>query len=92
MIVNFGIRFFMEGWPLLHCIFKEKDWGKKLASEFLQSFVQHWASLPRKQVYFHVDPLTLEFSNYISRATERLEAVTYTWNLGSQSILRNSAF
>lgn len=79
------------GYPTIHYVLKEEYWGKKYGTEFLQTFITYWSSLPRKQVYIQVDPSRLDFQ-LVDQATERVCASSRLTNLGSRGILRNSGF
>jgi RimJ/RimL family protein N-acetyltransferase len=91
MIGYLGVRLWVKGWPHIHYILKEEYWGKKYGSEFLETFIRYWSSLPRKQIHLQVDPSKLDFP-VVTQATERLEAYTDQDNLRSQGILRKSGF
>lgn len=80
-----------EGWPQIHYILKEEYWDKKYGTEFLQTFITYWASLPRKQVQLQINPSHLGFQP-VDEATERIYAMVRLNNLGSRGILRNNGF
>ncbi|KAI0968356.1 GNAT domain-containing protein [Xylaria arbuscula] len=92
MIGYLGVRLYQSGFPELHYILKEEYQGKGYGSEFLSSFVRYWASLPRKQVYLHIDPMTMDFPTDINQVVELLQAETSRENQPSQGILRNNGF
>ncbi|KAI1424212.1 GNAT domain-containing protein [Xylaria sp. FL1777] len=92
MIGYLGVSLFRDRFPQLHYIIKEQYQRQKYGSESLATFLQYWASLPRKQVWLHMNPLPLDFPVDTSRATERLEAETAADNVLSQGLLRTSGF
>lgn len=80
-----------KGWPYLAYVLKEEYWGKRFGTEFLQTFMTYWSSLPRKQVQLRMDPSYQGFQ-LVHEATERIEATPRQNNLGSRGILQNSGF
>lgn len=80
-----------EGWPYISYILKEEYRGKKYGTEFLQTFITYWSSLPRKQILLEINPSRLDFQP-VPEATERIFARVRMNNLGSRGILRNSGF
>ncbi|KAI1746448.1 GNAT domain-containing protein [Xylaria castorea] len=78
-------------WPWVSYILKEEYWGKKYGTEFLQTFMIYWSSLPRKQVQHLIDPSDIGFQ-LVDEATERISALVGLKNLGSRGILQNNGF
>lgn len=78
-------------WPYIHYILKEEYWDKKYGTEFLDTFITYWSSLPRQEVELKINPSSIDFQP-VDEATERIYTTVRLNNLGSRGILLKRGF
>ncbi|KAB5578481.1 GNAT domain-containing protein [Coniochaeta sp. 2T2.1] len=76
------------GWPEMGYMFREEDWGKGFATEFLAGYMGAWKELPRGVVEVEVDPRTTRTGKSGEEVEEQIVAITADFNEGSQKVLR----
>ncbi|KAM0550189.1 hypothetical protein ACHAPJ_009037 [Fusarium lateritium] len=84
------------GWPEVGYAFRKEAWGKGFATEFLRAFLEIWWKLPRVVTWVEVDQVTLSSEELAADSscvvTERIGAVTFRENDGSQNVLQKAGF
>jgi RimJ/RimL family protein N-acetyltransferase len=71
-------------------MFVKEFWGKGIATEFVQAFVDEWWKLPRSVCEIEVEKSTVPSNSEM--AQEMYTAVTATDNFASQKILERRGF
>ncbi|KAJ5960178.1 uncharacterized protein N7479_007328 [Penicillium vulpinum] len=78
-----------HGWPEVGYILRMDAWGKGLATEFLNAWLQFWTELPRTEREVRVQKEMVIGEGVVD---EHLIAITEAGNSGSQKVLSKCGF
>lgn len=79
-------------WPELSFRFKKEFWGLGYATEFVQSFMTFWWSLPREPVQLRVPYGSANNAPVAEPVPERVYALAKKYNTASQKVLGKAGF